>query len=119
MFHKVHFVENWGKGIGKILNLEPKTEFKELGRKFYTIFKRKKIEGKEGKRLVEELVEGLVESQKKIIELISKNPKISKKELSENIGISTTAIDKNISKLKEKGLIERIGEAKGGEWRLK
>ena len=41
MFHKVHFVENWGKGISKILGLEPKTEFKELGRKFYVVFKRK------------------------------------------------------------------------------
>ena len=32
------------------------------------------------------------------------------------IGISTTALDKNIKKLKEKGLLKRIGTAKDGQW---
>jgi ATP-dependent DNA helicase RecG len=62
------------------------------------------------------LVEGLVESQRKILELINVNPNISKLELSKKIGISTTAINKNIEKLKEKGLIKRIGPDKGGYW---
>ncbi|MDO9573169.1 MAG: winged helix-turn-helix transcriptional regulator [Candidatus Omnitrophota bacterium] len=67
----------------------------------------------------EGLVEGLVESQKKILVLIKKNPVISKKELSRRIGISATAIDKNIRRLKKKGLIKRIGPAKGGYWKRK
>ncbi len=69
--------------------------------------------------MVEGLVEGLVESQKEILKLISGNPRISKQELSEKIGISTTAIDKNISKLKQKGLLKRVGPAKGGYWEVK
>jgi len=56
----------------------------------------------------------LVENQKKIIFFIEENPKISKKELSDKIGISTTAIDKNITALKKKKLLKRIGPAKGG-----
>jgi len=60
----------------------------------------------------------LVESQKKILVLIKKNPVISKKELSGRIGISVTAIDKNIRRLKKKGLIKRIGPAKGGHWEV-
>jgi len=59
--------------------------------------------------LVEGLVEGLVESQKKILDLVKTNPHISKKDLSDKIGISTTAIDKNIEKLKQKELLKRIG----------
>ena len=66
----------------------------------------------------EGLVEGLVESQRKIIELIARNNKISKRELAEKIGISTTAIDKNISALKNKGLLRRIGSPKGGHWEI-
>ena len=32
------------------------------------------------------------------------------------IGISTTALDKNIQKLKKKGLLQRVGAARGGLW---
>ena len=52
--------------------------------------------------LVEGLVEGLVDSQKKIVDLIIANHDISIKEMSEYIGISTTATDKNIAILEEK-----------------
>ena len=69
--------------------------------------------------LVEGLVEGLVDSQKKIVGLIIENRDISKKEMSKNIGISTTAIDKNIAVLKKKNIIRRIGGAKGGHWAIK
>jgi ATP-dependent DNA helicase RecG len=65
------------------------------------------------------LVEGLVESQKRILELISQNSKISKQDLSKIIGISETAIDKNILSLKKKNLLERIGPNKGGYWQIK
>ncbi len=46
--------------------------------------------------LGEKLGEGLVENQINILELVNENPYISKREMSEEIGISTTAIDKNI-----------------------
>ena len=65
------------------------------------------------------MVEGLVENQKKMLILIKKNPKISKRELSEKIGISTTAIDKNITTLKKKKMIKRLGSAKGGHWEVR
>jgi ATP-dependent DNA helicase RecG len=64
--------------------------------------------------LADRLVERLAESQKRILKLIKENPYISKKELSEIIGISTTAIDKNIIRLKKEGLLRRIGPDKGG-----
>jgi ATP-dependent DNA helicase RecG len=68
--------------------------------------------------LVERLVEGLVENQKKIVFLIHENPTITIKSLSEAIGISSTAIDKNIKKLKEKNIIQRIGGDKSGSWEI-
>ena len=68
--------------------------------------------------LAERLVERLVESQQRILKLTKENPYISKKELAEIIGISTTAIDKNIKQLKKKGLLKRIGPDKGGYWEI-
>jgi len=68
--------------------------------------------------LVEKLVEGLVENQKKILMLVTHNPYISKKAMSKEIGISTTAIDKNLTVLKQKGLLSRIGPDKGGHWEV-
>lgn len=125
LFKRINLVEKVGSGVNRI-----KKALKEAGLKppmfeftnFFTItFYRPKenIEelGKGG--LVERLVERLVESQKEILKLISSNPKISKKQLSKSIGISTTAIDKNITQLKKKDLLKRIGPAKGGYWKLK
>ena len=53
-----------------------------------------------------------------IIKAIHENSKISKRELEEIIGLSATAIDNNIDALKEMGLIERVGSAKGGHWKI-
>lgn len=113
MFHEVHFVEKWGRGISLILSKEPDADFEVVAGIFITRFKRKVVEG-----LAERLVEGLVENQKKILRFIAENPRISKREMAEKIGISTTAIDKNINTLKKRGLLKRVGGAKGGYWKI-
>ncbi len=64
------------------------------------------------------LVEGLVESQKRIVRLIDQKPTISKRELAEHIGISTKAIDKNLDTLKAKNIIRRVGSNKLGHWEI-
>ncbi|MFQ5456022.1 MAG: winged helix-turn-helix transcriptional regulator [Nitrospirota bacterium] len=43
---------------------------------------------------------------------------ITAKELSGIIGISDRKIKENIKKLKEIGLIKRVGSAKGGHWEV-
>ncbi|OQX80718.1 MAG: hypothetical protein B6D61_01630 [Bacteroidetes bacterium 4484_249] len=73
---------------------------------------------KVGSRLVEKVGSKLAENQLKILLLIEENPKISKKKMAEMLKISTTAIDKNIIKLKANNLLKRIGPDKGGFWEL-
>jgi ATP-dependent DNA helicase RecG len=63
-------------------------------------------------------VRGLTDSQKAILKMIKANPYTSKKEMSENMGIRTSSIDKNIQTLKKKGLLKIIGPAKGGHWEI-
>jgi ATP-dependent DNA helicase RecG len=69
--------------------------------------------------LVQGLVDGLVESQQKLLKLVVDNPQISKRRMAEIIGISTTAIDKNIEQLKRKKLLERVGSPKAGIWKVR
>jgi ATP-dependent DNA helicase RecG len=47
---------------------------------------------------------------------VASDPKVSKRELAEKVGISETTIDKNINTLKKKGIIKRVGPDKGGRW---
>jgi len=53
-----------------------------------------------------------------IISLLRENPKHTTKTLAEAIGITTKGIEKQLSKLKSQGRIERIGSAKGGSWKV-
>jgi ATP-dependent DNA helicase RecG len=71
-----------------------------------------------GRRLVERVGSKLVENQLNILILLKQKPKTSKKELAESLKISTTAIDKNITKLKTLNVLKRVGPAKGGYWEI-
>jgi ATP-dependent DNA helicase RecG len=53
-----------------------------------------------------------------ILSLIRENPRISARELSNKIDISARKVEENISKLKKKGLLQRMGPAKGGHWEI-
>ena len=117
-------VERAGTGIRRMKEAMaaaelPPPKIRQTG--FYTIvFKRPAGIGGDRvvEKLVDRLVERLAESQKTILKLIKENPYISKKELSEAIGISTTAVVKNITRLKKEGLLKRIGPDKGGHWEI-
>ncbi len=56
---------------------------------------------------------------RKIVTLIMKNPKVSRRELSQLVGISEDGVKFQLDKLKRKGIIERIGPDKGGYWNIK
>jgi len=65
------------------------------------------------------VTEKVTENQRIILNAIDQNPYLSSEVLSSIVGISAVKIRENISKLKVKGLIERIGSNKGGYWILK
>jgi len=122
-FKDIHFVETWGRGIRKILKLEPKAEFKEIGRMFYTTFLRPIGEPETGAdrdvdQDVEKDVKKLNSTQLKIMELVEKNNKITARELSKKIGINHRNTQKVISELKQKGYLKRIGPPRGGHWEI-
>ena len=64
-------------------------------------------------------MEKLTTNQIEIIKAIHKNKRVTIKELSKRIKISDTAIDNNIQKLRNLGIIERVGSDKDGYWQVK
>jgi Fic family protein len=68
---------------------------------------KKKVVSKGGKKTAERLVE-----------MMRKNPKVTLAEMGAELGISRSAIQKHILRLKDAQLVRRIGPDKGGEWKV-
>lgn len=58
-------------------------------------------------------------SRDKVVAMLSEDGKLSAVALAGKIGISAKAVEKHLANLKADGIIERIGSAKGGYWKVK
>jgi len=54
----------------------------------------------------------------KIIRLIKENPNITREELADSLSLSVRGVEWNLAKLKQEGVIKRVGSAKGGHWEV-
>ena len=105
-------IEKYGSGIQRVIEYFrraglPAPHFENISEGFMvTVYSGNKLGNKLG------------DKQKLILEFIRKNPQISLSQLSKNVKISQTAIENNIKKLKQKGILTRIGPAKGGHWEI-
>jgi len=120
------FVEKMGTGIKRIrkamekANL-PAPEFKFFEYSFYTTLidkTRLKTPEKDLEKDLQKDLEKLNANQRKIITEIRKNQYITQKELSKIVGINEKNIRNNIKKLKDLGIIKRVGPDKGGHWEV-
>ena len=138
IFFKAGYIEAWGRGIDKIKQGfrdagKPNPLFEELGGGFMiTLYKG--VSGKEVKipevnvtentnskvpdKVPDKVPNNLTENQQKILKLVAQNKTVSMSEIAENIGISKRKVLDNINKLKNRGLLERIGPPKGGHWKI-
>lgn len=57
-------------------------------------------------------------TQKRILVIIEETPHASRKDIAERIGISEDGVKKQLANLKRMGLIERVGAARGGYWKI-
>lgn len=74
--------------------------------------------GQNVQKTVEKVTEKVTENQAVILNEIERNCFVTAQQLSEILHISLRKTKENISKLKEKGLIRRIGADKGGHWEI-
>lgn len=62
---------------------------------------------------------GITERQKKILELVEKNPSITAAELANKLNVNSRTIQRDFAKLFEKGILIREGSDKAGERNIK
>lgn len=77
-----------------------------------------KVGEKVGEKLGERLGEKLGETRTAILKAMQDDPKITGVKLAKLLGMSTTAVEKNIEYLKSPGHVKRHGPAKGGYWEV-
>jgi ATP-dependent DNA helicase RecG len=118
LFERINMVEQVGSGIGRIKEAMKETGLPEpifsVEGMFSVIIQRPV----NFDLWIESWKNKLNETRVTMLRLFHKTPEISKKELSGQLGISSTAIDKNLFFLKQLNLIEREGPDKGGKWKI-
>jgi len=70
-------------------------------------------------RVGEKVGERLSVNQQRILDMMREDQAVTAAQLANRLGISVRKTEDNIRKLREKGLIERIGPPRGGYWRLR
>jgi len=115
LLHRAGYIEKMGTGINKMKNLISKAGLPpikfEFDNFFTATFRRPKTVEKTREK-------ARVKTREKVIDLIKNNPKITTAELAEILEITVKGVEWNLAKLKEKGIIKRIGPAKGGYWKV-
>lgn len=137
-FFRAGEIETWGRGIERIVNAckdagVPKPDIKYTDGELLVIFHFSKeyqtaisqseggivrsiVENKDG--IVENIVEKLPEVQSRIFRIMLKNPSITAREIANDLSIAQRNVQGHIRKLKEKGLVCRVGPDKGGHWEI-
>ncbi len=57
-------------------------------------------------------------TREKIIQAVNENPVITTNGLAEILGITVKGVEWQIKDLKSRGIIRRVGPAKGGHWEI-
>lgn len=113
---KTSFLENWGSGVGRMVDackeqglMEP--EYESSGGFVKIIFKRpylgttKKATGKTTEKTTE-----------KILRLMRENPFVTTAKLAQECGLTPDGIYFHTKRLREHGIIRREGSRKNGRW---
>ena len=126
-FFRSGLIEAWGRGIEKITSA-----CKEAGKPepFYKVRPNEVMigfntEANDDIGIVENIVDSIVEKhdlsemQAKILAILQKSPKSSAAKIAAAVGIAPRNVQTHLQTLKDRGLIERVGPAKGGHWVVK
>jgi ATP-dependent DNA helicase RecG len=111
LFERVDMVEKIGSGISRINDAMkvaglPEPEFKTDGI-FTVVLNRVTVE-----ETVEETTRG------KIIELIRKNPSLTRESIAASLGITPKGVDYHLTNMQNEGILKREGSRKTGTWKL-
>lgn len=123
IFLQLRLSERSGRGVPKIVSRYGKGAIKIEKNRIVVTIPFQRIDNEthaEVKNKVKNKAKiNINDSQKKIIETMRDNPNVKTVRLMAITGLSESGINRNLKKLKELGLIERIGSLKNGYWSVK
>ena len=61
----------------------------------------------------------MTEDEQELVEMMAKDPSVTLKELSELAGMTPGQVNGIVKRLREKGIVERVGARKNGRWIVK
>ena len=135
MFKEAGIIERYGSGIGRIITDFKEfglaaPEFAEVGNHFLVTVYKERISGLvqiPGKGLVEKVPEKTKgetrettreTTRERILMAIKANPIATALELSKLLNLTAKGVEWNLRKLKNDGLLKRVGPDFGGHWEV-
>jgi len=123
----ISFMEQAGTGVKRVRDAcadnGNKVDFRFTDAFWITMHSKEnasnKVPDKVPNKVPDKVPDNLTENQQKILKLVAQNKTVSMSKMAKNIGISKRKVLDNINKLKNYGLLKRIGPAKGGYWKVK
>lgn len=112
-------VEMWGSGLKRIFDEckenKVKVEFRKMKDGFKVIFRRREDFAATTPKTT---FKTTPKTDAAILELVANNPKITKEELASRLNITKDGVKYHIKKLREAGMLRRVGPSKGGHWEI-
>ena len=138
LFHRMRWMDRRGSGLKKIVNETKKLygysdkfvpEFYSTVSSFKVVLKnvnyyanqiiKHENDGGLKRGINGGIKRGLNEIQQNIINLLTKNPLITTREVADALGTTRRSVDYHIGKMKNEGIVEREGAKKNGRWIVK
>jgi ATP-dependent DNA helicase RecG len=118
------FIESWGRGVEKIRSAcaaqgMPEPEYTVHPGDIMIKFSAPKAGAVNlNDQMSDEALKNLTEKEKKILELLFEDPGYTILQLAEHIGCSRKTISQYLNKLKNNGLVQRVGSKRYGHWEI-
>ncbi|MEM6844632.1 MAG: helix-turn-helix domain-containing protein [Bacteroidota bacterium] len=118
LFHRTQLIEKVGSGIRRMRNAMEEADLPPPQFDLEGIFAIRLYRPVNFTRWLDSWRTILTENQASILEIIHQDKHTTTKQLSEQLGISTTAIEKNFQRLRKVRLLARVGSNKAGYWTI-
>ncbi|MGM9581006.1 MAG: ATP-binding protein [Anaerovibrio sp.] len=124
VFYLAGFVESWGRGIEKICEAckeehLPPPEFLINPSDIMVKFTAPDSWVSQGfTRVTDGVTDGVTDAELRILHVLQREPGYSYVKLAEILNVSKKTVAERIKSLKNKGIIQRIGNNKNGYWKI-
>ena len=129
VFYLAGFIESWGRGIEKICAAcknanVPVPEYTVNPGDIMIMFSApeelvvRSIRPKVTEKVIEKVIENLDNKSLKILKLLVEDPGYKYVELAKKLSLSQKTIYLRLKRMQEDGLIERVGSARNGYWKV-